>query len=183
MSPKSLLRHKWAVSPVKDFTDGTFQAVLDDTLADPAKVMRLRLSSGKIHYALREAREQRKLSDLALVRMEQLYPFPAAELAAIFAAYPHARDVVWVQEEPANMGAWRHLRHRLEAVLPPGHSLGFVARRSAASPATGFYATHQQQEAALIAQALGDPAPPGNGNGSGVAHAEVRADARTEGNT
>ena len=173
LSPKSLLRHKWAVSPVKDLTDGTFQAVLDDTLADPQRVTRLRLSSGKIHYTLREAREQRGLDDLALVRIEQLYPFPAAELAAIFAAYPHARDVAWVQEEPANMGAWRHLRHRLEAVLPAGHALGFVARRSAASPATGFYATHQQQEAALLAAAFGDAAGPGNGNGHGVAHAEV----------
>jgi 2-oxoglutarate dehydrogenase E1 component len=173
LSPKSLLRHKWAVSPVRDLTDGTFQAVLDDTLADPRRVKRLRLSSGKVHYTLREAREQRKLDDLALVRIEQLYPFPAAELAAIFAAYPHARDVQWVQEEPANMGAWRHLRHRLEAVLPAGHALGFVARRSAASPATGFYATHQQQEAALLEAALGDPAAPGNGNGFGVTHAEV----------
>ena len=177
MSPKSLLRHKWAVSPVREFTDGTFQAVLDDTLADPARVRRIRLTTGKVHYALREAREQRNLTDVALVRLEQLYPFPATELAALFAAYPHVRDVAWVQEEPANMGGWRHLRHRLEAVVPAGHALGLVARRSAASPATGFYATHQQQEAALIAHALGEASEAGGANGTAVSKANVRGEA------
>ncbi len=175
MSPKSLLRHKLAVSPVSELTDGTFQSVLDDTLADPALVRRIRLTAGKFHYTMREAREARGLTDIALVRLEQLYPFPASELAAIFAAYPHARDVAWVQEEPANMGAWRHLRHRIEAALPTGHTLSFVARRSAASPATGFYATHQQQEAALVAHAFGE-APANGTNGVSVAHAEVRGE-------
>jgi 2-oxoglutarate dehydrogenase E1 component len=177
LSPKSLLRHKLAVSPVSEFTDGTFQAVLDDTLADPARVERVLLTAGKLHYALREARAARGATDTALVRLEQLYPFPAPELAAVFAAYPHAREVCWVQEEPATMGGWRHLRHRLEAVLPAGHRLAFVARRSAASPATGFYATHQQQEAALLAQAFGD-APEGGaaGNGGAVTRAGVRSE-------
>src|SRR4029077_183666 len=102
------------------------------TLADPQLVRRIRITTGKLHYTLREAREARGLTDTALVRLEQLYPSPAAELAAVFAAYPHARDVGWVQEEPANMGAWRNLRHRLEAAVPGGHTLRFVARRSAA---------------------------------------------------
>jgi 2-oxoglutarate dehydrogenase E1 component len=178
MSPKSLLRHRLAVSPVSEFTGGTFQAVLDDTLADPASVRRIRITTGKLHYTLREARETRGVTDTALVRLEQLYPFPAAELAAVFAAYPHARDVGWIQEEPANMGAWRNLRHRLEAVVPPGHTLRFVARRSAASPATGFYATHQQQEEALIEAALGEVATPGNeASGLSVAQAEIRREA------
>jgi 2-oxoglutarate dehydrogenase E1 component len=173
MSPKSLLRHKLAVSAASEFTQGTFQSVLDDAVADPARVKRIRLTSGKFHYTLREAREARELTDTALIRLEQLYPFPAAELEAAFAAYPEARDVCWVQEEPANMGAWRHLRHRLEAVLPRTHRLSFVARRSAASPATGFYATHQQQEAALIEHALGSGPVAGNG----VAHADARREA------
>ena len=178
MSPKSLLRHRLAVSPVAEFTSGTFQSVLDDALVDRAQVRRIRITTGKVHYALREAREARGLRDTALVRLEQLYPFPAAELAAVFAAYPQARDVGWVQEEPANMGAWRSLRHRFEAVVPAGHTLRFVARRSAASPATGFYATHQQQEAALIEAALGDGSAPVNGsNGVSVAHAEIRREA------
>jgi len=173
MSPKSLLRHKLAVSAVAEFTHGTFHAVLDDGLVERARVRRIRLTSGKFHYTLREAREARGLTDTALVRVEQLYPFPAAELAAVLAAYPEARDVCWVQEEPANMGAWRQLRHRFEAVVPRGHRLGFVARRSAASPATGIYAAHQQQEEALIEQALGSEPATGNG--------VVAAEARREG--
>src|SRR5262249_53559133 len=120
MSPKSLLRQRLAGSPVAEVTRGPFHAVLEHAPARPAAVRRIRVTAGKLHYALREAREARALTDTALVRLEQLYPFPAAELAAVFAAYPHARDVCWVQEEPANMGAWRHLRHRLEAVLPAG---------------------------------------------------------------
>jgi len=159
MSPKSLLRHKLAVSAVSEFTDGTFRPVLDDAFVEAAAVRRIRLTAGKVHYALREAREARGLTDTALVRVEQLYPFPAAELAQVLARYPQARDVSWVQEEPANMGGWRHLRHRLEAVLSPAHRLSFVARRSASSPATGFYATHQQQEVALIEHALGTSEP------------------------
>jgi 2-oxoglutarate dehydrogenase E1 component len=178
MSPKSLLRHRLAVSPVSEFTGGTFQSVLDDTLADPLRVRRIRLTTGKLHYTLREAREARGVTDTALVRLEQLYPFPAVELAAVFAAYPQAHDVGWIQEEPANMGGWRNLRHRLEAVVPAGHTLRFVARRSAASPATGFYATHQQQEAALIEAALGEAAAPADGpNGVSVAQAEIRREA------
>jgi len=170
MSPKSLLRHKLAVSTVAEFTQGTFQPVLDDALVEHERVRRIRITSGKFHYTLREAREARGITDTAIVRLEQLYPFPEAELAAVLAGFPEARDVCWVQEEPANMGAWRHLRHRLEAVVPASHRLGFVARRAAASPATGIYAAHQQQEATLIEQALGpDPA-----TGSGVVAAASR---------
>jgi 2-oxoglutarate dehydrogenase E1 component len=180
MSPKSLLRHRLAVSPLAEFTGGTLHPVLDDALVERAGVKRIRITTGKLHYTLREAREARGLTDTALVRLEQLYPFPAAELAALFASYPNARDVGWVQEEPANMGAWRSIRHRLEAVVPAGHTLSFAARRSAASPATGFYATHQQQEAALIEAALGEGTVPQNGsNGVSIAHAEIRREARS----
>jgi len=170
MSPKSLLRNKLAISAVAEFTHGTFQPVLDDALVDHPRVRRIRLTSGKFHYTLREAREARGITDTAIVRLEQLYPFPEKELAAVLAGYPEARDVCWVQEEPANMGAWRHLRHRLEAVVPRGHRFRFVARRAAASPATGIYAAHQQQEAALIEQALGKEPVEGNG----VVTAEAR---------
>ena len=181
MSPKSLLRHRLAVSPVAEFTGGAFQSVLDDApVADRARVRRIVITTGKVHYTLREAREARGLNDLALVRLEQLYPFPTTELAQVFGSYPNAREVSWVQEEPANMGAWRALRHRFEAVVPAGHTLRFVARRSAASPATGFYATHQQQEAALIEAALGDGQTKATGTqGVSVAHAEIRREARS----
>ncbi len=155
MSPKSLLRHKLVVSPVADFTDGTFAPVIGDPSADPARVRRVLLVSGKFHYALLDARAAQRRDDIALVRVEQLYPFPAAELAAELARWPGAREVHWVQEEPENMGAWRHLRERLEAVRPAHATLAVSARREAASPATGFYSVHQQQEQQLIAHAFG----------------------------
>ena len=158
MSPKSLLRHRRAVSAVAEFTDGTFRPLLDDAGADPARARRVRLVSGRFYYTLLEAREARGATDVALVRLEQLYPFPAAELAAALARYPQARDVQWVQEEPENMGAWRHLRQRLEAALPAGATLTLTARPDSSSTATGFYALHQQQEEALLARAFG-PAP------------------------
>jgi 2-oxoglutarate dehydrogenase E1 component len=156
MSPKSLLRHKLAVSPVAEFTDGTFQPVLEDRAVDAARVKRVLVVSGKFYYALLEARGAMRREEIAIVRLEQLYPFPARELTAELARFPNATDIRWVQEEPENMGAWRHLRHRLEALLPAGARLTHVARREAASTATGFYTIHHQQEQQLIARSLGD---------------------------
>jgi 2-oxoglutarate dehydrogenase E1 component len=114
------------------------------------------LTSGRIYYTLLEAREERGVKDAALVRVEQLYPFPRAELIELLGGYPNARDIRWVQEEPANMGAWRAIRHRLEGVLPEGAKLGMVARKAAASPATGFYALHQEEEKELVDRALAE---------------------------
>jgi len=159
MSPKSLLRHKLCVSPVAAFTEGAFATVLDDRGVDPARVRSVLLVSGKFHYTLLDARSAAGRDDVAIVRLEQLYPFPAADLAAVLARFPGAHDVRWVQEEPENMGAWRALRHRLEAVLPAPVRLGCVARREAASTATGFYAIHQQQERQLLALAYGEALP------------------------
>jgi 2-oxoglutarate dehydrogenase E1 component len=157
MSPKSLLRHRQAVSTVEEFTSGSFHNVIDDSGVDPRAVRRVLLASGKFYYALLEARAARSLSDTALVRVEQLYPFPARELGELFARYPLARDLRWVQEEPANMGAWRNTRHRLEAILPPGATLERVARKASPTPATGFYRRHQEQEQELLDRALGEP--------------------------
>ncbi len=157
MSPKSLLRHKLAVSPARDFTDSGFQAVLDDaTVADPRAVELVLLTSGKFHYSLLDARAERGAT-AALVRLEQLYPFPADELAAVLARYPNAKSLRWVQEEPANMGAWRHTRHRLEAMLPAGLELERVSRKAAPTPATGYYALHVEQERALLDRAFDRP--------------------------
>ncbi len=157
MSPKSLLRHKRAISAVAEFTSGSFRPVMDDAaLDDTGAVRRVLLCSGKIHYALLEAREGRGIEDAALVRIEQLYPFPRAELMELFARYPNARDIRWVQEEPANMGAWRAIRHRLEGVLPAGAALGVVARKASPTPATGFYAKHVEEEKELLNRALAE---------------------------
>jgi len=163
MSPKSLLRHKLAVSRVADFTHGNFRNVIDDeVLDDPLAVRRVLLVSGKFYYTLLEARAARARVETALVRVEQLYPFPRAELAQVFKRYPNARDIRWVQEEPANMGAWRCLRHRIESILPEGASLKLVARKASPTPATGFYARHVAQEQALVHRSLAEAghAPP-----------------------
>ena len=96
---------------------------------------------------------------MALIRLEQLYPFPRLELTSVFQRYPNARDVRWVQEEPGNMGGWRNLRHRLEGVLPAGLTLYLVARKAAPTPASGFYALHQEQEKQLIERAFPQGSP------------------------
>jgi 2-oxoglutarate dehydrogenase E1 component len=155
MSPKSLLRHKRSISAAAEFTDGTFQTVIDDAaIADPAAVKRVLMLSGKVYYTILEARESRSLADLALVRVEQLYPFPRTALTDVLKRYPNARDIRWVQEEPANMGAWRHLRHRIEGILPSGATLSLAARKAAPTPATGYHALHAEQEREMVDRAL-----------------------------
>jgi 2-oxoglutarate dehydrogenase E1 component len=157
MTPKSLLRHKLAVSAVAEFTEEGFRNVIDDAqIDDPRAVRRVLLTSGKLSYTLLEAREQRGAADTALVRVEQLYPFPRAELTAVFARYAAARDIRWVQDEPANMGAWRALRHRIEGILPEGATLSLVSRKASPTPATGYYAKHVEQEKALLDRALAE---------------------------
>jgi 2-oxoglutarate dehydrogenase E1 component len=157
MSPKSLLRHKRAVSAVAEFADGRFHPVLDDAaLTNPAAVRRVVLTSGRIYYTLLEAREERGLEDAALVRVEQMYPFPRTELIEVLARYGQARDIRWVQEEPANMGAWRALRHRIEGVLPADATLSLVARKASPTPAVGFYAAHAEEEKELVDRSLAE---------------------------
>jgi 2-oxoglutarate dehydrogenase E1 component len=159
MSPKSLLRHKLAVSAVKDFTSEGFRTVIDDaSITDPRGVRSVLLTSGKFAYALEEARPESEAGRIAIVRVEQLYPFPRVELSELFTRYAQARDVRWVQEEPANMGAWRHVRHRIESILPEGATLRLVARKASPSPATGYYPMHVEQEQKLLARAF-DPTP------------------------
>jgi 2-oxoglutarate dehydrogenase E1 component len=164
MSPKSTLRHKLAVSPLRDFTDGEFRTVLDDVAVDGApeagvtvereKVTRLLLCSGRIYYELLTARQERVMDTVAIVRVEQLYPFPQKELETIFAAYPNAHQVYWVQEEPWNMGAWHVMYRRLRRVIPDDRTLGYVGRPEAASPAAGVFKVHQQEEADLLITAF-----------------------------
>jgi 2-oxoglutarate dehydrogenase E1 component len=155
MSPKSLLRHKLAVSALRELTHGTFQEVLDEVdPIDPHAVRRLLLCSGKVYYALLVARRERNIDDIAIVRVEQLYPFPDRELAAIFGRYNPSTEIMWVQEEPWNMGAWHHMHRRLRRALGDSREPAYAGRPAAASPATGSYKLHQAEEAELIDNAL-----------------------------
>ncbi|HVN83520.1 MAG TPA: 2-oxoglutarate dehydrogenase E1 component [Candidatus Binatia bacterium] len=155
MTPKSLLRHKLAVSTPRDLTDGAFQTVITDPAPLPrTDVRRLLLCSGKVYYSLVAGRTERAVDSVAIVRVEQLYPFPAEAIAAVLAEFPAARDVRWVQEEPRNMGAWQFIETRLRPLLPDGYALGYVGRDEAVSPATGSYKLHAKEEAEFVNHAL-----------------------------
>jgi len=161
MTPKSLLRHKEAISPLTDFGPGTsFLPVIDeiDTLASNDAVKRVVLCSGKVYYDLLAERRRASLTTVALIRVEQLYPFPQHALEPILGRYPNAR-IVWCQEEPQNAGAWFFVDHRIETTLQAvGRNTDrpcYAGREAAASPATGLATIHAQQQAALVASALG----------------------------
>jgi 2-oxoglutarate dehydrogenase E1 component len=154
MSPKSLLRLPRAVSTLAELADGTFRTVIGDSAA-PATVQRLLLCSGKIFYALEKERAERDRGDVAIVRVEQLYPFPAAELSEIFRRYSGATQIRWVQEEPKNQGAWQFIAPLLRGI--DSREIGYVGREEAASPATGSYKIHQAEEAAILDEALRRP--------------------------
>jgi 2-oxoglutarate dehydrogenase E1 component len=156
MTPKSLLRHKLAISSLDDLANGTFQLVIPDSrIADAKKVKRVVLCSGKVYYDLFEAAEKGKINDVALVRVEQLYPFPRQEVSELLARYPKAREVVWCQEEPMNQGAWFQIRHHLQASIGADHGLHYAGRVRSPAPAAGHYNTHVAEQTALVAQALG----------------------------
>ncbi|MEX2174003.1 MAG: 2-oxoglutarate dehydrogenase E1 component [Pirellulaceae bacterium] len=155
LTPKSLLRDERSASPLADFTQGAFHPVLDDPSApDRDRVQRLVLCSGRVFYTLQAARDERQAGEIALVRIEQLYPFPREELQKIVARYRRAHEVAWVQEEPRNMGAWSFIEPRLRELLPDTSVLTYHGRVEAASPATGAFGLHEVEEQALIAQAL-----------------------------
>jgi 2-oxoglutarate dehydrogenase E1 component len=156
MSPKSLLRYEPSFSSLGDFTSGSFRVVIDDPAAQrPENIRRLVLVSGRFFYPLLAARDKTSAKDVALVRVEQLYPFPHEELRKIFERYGQVEEVVWVQEEPRNMGAWSFMEPRLRGLLAEGCSLIYQGRSEAASPATGSFNVHRAEEAALIKRALG----------------------------
>nr|WP_212996473.1 multifunctional oxoglutarate decarboxylase/oxoglutarate dehydrogenase thiamine pyrophosphate-binding subunit/dihydrolipoyllysine-residue succinyltransferase subunit [Actinoplanes consettensis] len=160
-SPKSLLRHKLAVSPVADFTTGTFQPVLADagingTPLDATAVKRVLLCSGKVYYDLFQARAERGSTDTAIIRMEQIYPLPVEELKAVLSQYPNAEDFAWVQEEPANQGAWSFVALNLLEHLE-GVRLRRISRPAAAAPAVGSAKMHEAEQAALVEAALPRP--------------------------
>jgi 2-oxoglutarate decarboxylase len=161
-TPKSMLRNRAVVSPVSDFTGGRFRTVIDDPRfrnndGPAADVHRLLLCSGKIYWELAAERDRRKLHDVAIVRIEQLYPVPDRQLAAVLDRYPNARHIRWVQEEPANQGAWPFFGLELPEKLPERLSgLRRVSRRRMAAPAPGSSKVHEVEQAEIIDAAFAE---------------------------
>jgi 2-oxoglutarate dehydrogenase E1 component len=153
MTPKSLLRHKDCVSVADDFSSLGFREVIDDTGPRPERARRVLLCSGKVYFDLLEKRVG---DDIAIVRVEQLYPFPEAQLRTVLNRYRKA-EVVWVQEESQNMGGWSFMEPRLRAM---GYTVSYIGRDASASPAVGSLKIHQREQAELVEAALnGGPVP------------------------
>jgi 2-oxoglutarate dehydrogenase E1 component len=154
MTPKSLLRHEMSVSSLEDLANGEFSLVIDDPdKPQAANVRRVVLSSGKVYFDLQKARRASANAEVALIRVEQLYPFPVPEMEAVLAKYSNAREVVWCQEEPQNQGAWYQIRHRL-GTLVGKRELLYAGRAPAAAPATGMLKIHEVEQRGLIDAAL-----------------------------
>ncbi len=157
-SPKSLLRHKDAVSSMDELSDAEFRPVIGETeKIDPKKVTRVILCAGKVYYDLVSGRRDQKIDNVAIIRLEQLYPFPEPELQAELRKYPKATEIIWCQEEPRNQGVWYFFasRHQLEAQVGAKQKLQLVSRPASSSPAVGYYAKHNEQQRALVESALG----------------------------
>ena len=158
-TPKSLLRNKDATSTLNEFTKGGFQTVIGELSAEvvaaAAKVKRVIACSGKVYYDLVKKRDEKGLNDVAIVRVEQLYPFPHKALSVEIKKFPNATEVVWCQDEPQNQGAWFFVQHNIHENMLDGQRLGYAGRAASASPAVGYAHLHQDQQKALIDAALG----------------------------
>ena len=157
-SPKSLLRHPKVISTLEDCAQGVFQRVIPDE-SKLTNVKRILLCTGKVYYDLAAYREEYKRDDIAIVRLEQMYPLPAKLLDETLSAYAEGTPVFWIQEEPANMGAWRFLHEKFGRKLFNRFPFSPVSRIESASPATGSSHAHKLQQAQLVACAFGDPEP------------------------
>jgi 2-oxoglutarate dehydrogenase E1 component len=158
MTPKSLLRHPLAVSNLEEFTEGKFRAVIDDEVMSAEEqaesVERLILCSGKVYTELirSEAREEDDIT--AIARVELLYPFPGEDIAAVIEGYPNLREIIWVQEEPKNMGAWTFMESRLRKLVDGEISIGYIGKPPRSTPAQGSASFHKREHAAIIRQAF-----------------------------
>jgi len=155
MTPKGLLRLKQAGATLDDLASGEFRPVLDDPTANRERVERLVLCQGKIYYDIAGHEGRGNAADVAIGRLEQLYPFPVERARALVAGYPNLRELVWAQEEPQNMGAWRAIRHRLEETKPEGVPLLYVGRPWRASPSEGYPTAHLREQDRIVRAALG----------------------------
>ena len=157
-TPKSLLRNKDATSPLSEFTKGGFQTVIgelnENVVKNAAKVKRVIACSGKVYYDLVKKREEKGADDVAIVRVEQLYPFPHKAFSAEMKRFPNATDVVWCQDEPQNQGAWFFIQHQIHENMLDGQKLGYAGRAASASPAVGYAHLHQEQQKNLIEAAF-----------------------------
>ncbi len=157
MTPKSLLRLPAATSSTEDLTKGGFQPMIDDvSVKNKSKVKRIVLCSGKVFYDLNDTREKSGNESVAIVRLEQFYPFPAKLLKEIFGEYSNAKEIIWSQEEPRNMGGWTFVEPRLEEIKPEKITLSYIGREASASPATGSYVIHGLEQEKLVNEALGE---------------------------
>ncbi|MEJ2622434.1 MAG: 2-oxoglutarate dehydrogenase E1 component [Candidatus Thiodiazotropha sp.] len=155
MTPKSLLRHPMAKSQLQAFTQGDLATVLPEAdELDPLLVRRVVLCSGKVYYELLQARRDKGVDDIAILRVEQLYPFPRRPLSELLAAYQQVTEIVWCQEEPRNQGAWYQIQHHLRFLAQSGQTLGYAGRPPSASPACGDAKLHREQQSTLIDTAL-----------------------------
>jgi 2-oxoglutarate dehydrogenase E1 component len=154
MTPKSLLRHELSVSSLADLSQSSFANIIDEIDAiDAAQTQRVVFCSGKVYFDLLKARRQSGQRDIAIVRIEQLYPFPVEEYQSVLARYANATSLVWCQEEPQNQGAWFQIRHRLQD-LAPSRLVFFAGRAAAAAPATGILKLHEAEQRRLVETAL-----------------------------
>lgn len=155
MTPKSLLRHPLAGSDLTELTEGDFHLVIPE-IGDinPKKVDRLILCCGKIYYELLEKRQEKKLTHIAIIRIEQLYPFPEDRLQQVLEPYHHVKNVIWCQEEPQNQGSWAALQSSILSLLHKGQKLSYAGRLAAASPAVGYHSLHEKEQEEIVHQAL-----------------------------
>ena len=155
MSPKSLLRHPLAVSSIEELAEGVFHNVIDEIDdINASDVKRVVMCSGKVYYDLLEQRRKNEQSDVAIIRVEQLYPFPQVEFGQIMSKFKHVKDWVWCQEEPQNQGAWYCSQHHFWTALPKAATLTYAGRKASASPAVGYISVHNQQQKDLVDDAL-----------------------------
>jgi 2-oxoglutarate dehydrogenase E1 component len=156
LTPKSLLRHKEAVSDLKELSNGHFETVIADNTVDAKKVKKVVVCSGRVYYDLIAGRRERELVDTAIIRVEQLYPFPHKAFEAEMKKYPNATQVVWTQDEPQNQGAWFYIGHHIAVLLSEDQKLTYAGRPASASPAVGYYDKHYAQLRDLLTAALGE---------------------------
>ncbi len=154
MTPKSLLRHPMAISSIEHLTSGAFNEIITDTTVDSKKVSRVIFCTGKVYYDLLDARDKAKLSHISINRVEQLYPFPSEKFKSIVSGYKSAKEIIWVQEEPQNQGAWNFVRDEMDEVLGKPGSVKYIGRKKSASPAAGHLKVHMKEQEELVKLAI-----------------------------